>query len=149
MQRESGRLIEVLVVEDNPGDRVLLELGLQESRASYRLHVAEDGEQAIRMLVKGDLFGMAKRPDLILLDLNLPKRSGHEVLEMIRADEKLQLIPVVVLTSSNAPSDIRAAYERGANSYLRKPSNLEDTLDLMQTVQHYWLDLAMLPDGNF
>lgn len=84
-------------------------------------------------------------PDLIFLDLNLPKRSGHELLVFIRADARLRSIPVVILSSSQAPSDILSAYSNGANSYFPKPKDLQATLDLMRTVEHYWLELAWLP----
>lgn len=123
---------------------MLLEYGLQEAGSTYKLQVARDGEEAIDVLRQ---ISAAREtpPDLILLDLNLPKRSGHEVLAMIKGDPTLRLIPVVILSSSQAPSDIMAAYRQGANSYLQKPSNIEGTLDLMRTVEHYWLDLAFLP----
>jgi CheY-like chemotaxis protein len=134
----------MLLVEDNPADVVLLKYGLEEAEAAYDLQVAKDGEEAASILrdikASNDI-----RPDLILLDLNLPKRSGHEVLAIVKADTWLRFIPVVILSSSEAPSDIMSAYGHGANSYLRKPSSLDESLDLIRTVEHYWLNLALLP----
>jgi two-component system, chemotaxis family, response regulator Rcp1 len=140
LQRHQNRPVDLLLVEDNPGDVLLLKIGLEGAKATYRLHVAEDGEQAIQLLA-----GELHRPDLILLDLNLPKRTGHEVLKFIKGHKRFQVTPVVVLTSSSSPLDIATAYQFGANSYLQKPTSIDETLDLIRTIEHYWLDLAMLP----
>lgn len=144
MYRNSGRHVRVLLVEDNPADVVLLKYGLEQAEATYDLQVAKDGDEAARILSSISASNDS-RPDLILLDLNLPKRSGHEVLAIVKSDPWLRFIPVVVLTSSAAPSDVLAAYSHGANSYLRKPISLDGALDLIRTVEHYWLNLALLP----
>lgn len=147
MYRTLGRPVRLLLVEDNPSDVMLLTIGLKEARTAYSLQVAADGEEAVRLL--GNISSPAAHvfPDLILLDLNLPRLSGHEVLARIKADPRLCLIPVVVLTSSQNRDDVLAAYRRGASSYLQKPRTLDETLDLMRTVEHYWLDLAILPES--
>jgi two-component system, chemotaxis family, response regulator Rcp1 len=140
------RAVELLLVEDNPGDAALVKEGLREAHAQYEIHVAPDGEEALRFLRKQGVHQNAQRPDLILLDLNLPRYDGHEVLADIKADPSLRVIPVIILTSSTAPRDIENAYAKGANSYLQKPQTLDQTFDLMKTIEHYWLDFALLPD---
>lgn len=145
MHRTLNRPVRLLLVEDNPSDVMLLTIGLKEARASYTLQIAEDGDKAVRLLATIRSSATHNLPDLILLDLNLPRLSGHQVLARIKADPRLRLIPVVVLTSSQNHADIIAAYEGGASSYLQKPTTLDETLDLMRTVEHYWLDLAILP----
>ncbi len=149
--RELNRYVSVLLVEDNPADVTMFKLGLEETRARCRLEIATDGKQAIDLLlhaVKGSVSADVMRPDLILLDLNIPKIGGHEVLRIIRADPRFQSIPVVILTSSRSRSDVVTAYSDGANSYLQKPQTLEDFLDMMRTIEHYWLDLALLPSSG-
>jgi chemotaxis family two-component system response regulator Rcp1 len=140
LYRELHRPIHLLLVEDNPADAKLLEFALQEGQAKYQLSLALDGQQALEYLQ-----GEQNRPDLILLDLNLPRLNGHQVLRALKADPRLRAIPVVVLTSSRAPSDILEAYGQGASSYLAKPVSLDETFDLVRTIEHYWLDLALLP----
>lgn len=147
VHRTLARPVRLLLVEDNPTDVMLLTIGLKEADAAYTLEVAEDGQKALDLLASVDSSAPYKFPDLIFLDLNLPRLSGHDVLARIKADPRLRLIPVVVLTSSQAPADILSAYARGASSYLQKPRSLEDTFDLMRTVEHYWLDLALLPES--
>jgi CheY-like chemotaxis protein len=141
----STRPARLLLVEDNPADAMLLRTALREVRTEYRLHVATDGEDAMQYLLKDGPSAAENRPDLILLDLNLPKVDGHQVLQMVKTNKDLRAIPVVVLTSSLAPSDIAMAYARGANSYLEKPSDIEKVFDLVRTLKHYWLDLSLLP----
>jgi two-component system, chemotaxis family, response regulator Rcp1 len=144
--RTLARPVRLLLVEDNPTDVMLLTLGLKETQASYTLQVAEDGQAAVDILAQVVSSGH-NHPDLIFLDLNLPRLSGHDVLAKIKADPTLRLIPVVVLTSSQNRTDIMTAYARGASSYLQKPRTLDETLDLMRTVEHYWLNLAILPES--
>jgi CheY-like chemotaxis protein len=132
----------LLLVEDNPADAMLLETALNEVNTRWRLHLALDGEEAVRYLLHEE---RGNRPDLILLDLNLPRVHGHELLRMIKTNSDLHTIPVVILTSSRAPSDIARAYNSGANSYIQKPPDLEGTYDLARTIHHYWLDLVSLP----
>lgn len=143
LPRESEPVRRLLLVEDNPADAMLLETALNEVSTRCRLHLALDGEQALRYLLHE---GPANRPDLILLDLNLPRVHGHELLRLIKTNNDLHTIPVVILTSSRAPSDIARAYSSGANSYIQKPPDLDATYDLARTIHHYWLDLVSLPD---
>ena len=145
MSRDLNRPLRLLLVEDNPADAMLVEIGLENTQAPYKLEVAKDGAEAIELLLQIDRDSVSARPDLILLDLNLPKVTGHDVLLMIKAHPNLQAIPVIVLSSSSAQSDIITAYRHGANSYLRKRASIEETFDLMGTLHHYWRDFALLP----
>ena len=140
MYRELCRPIHLFLVEDNLADAKLLEFALQEGQAKYQLSLALDGQQALEYLQAEQ-----NCPDLILLDLNLPRLNGHQVLQALKADPRLRAIPVVVLTSSRDPADILQAYGQGASSYLAKPVSLDETLKLVRTMEHYWLDLALLP----
>jgi chemotaxis family two-component system response regulator Rcp1 len=151
LYRDLHRVAHVLLVEDNPADVMLLKLGLEETGAACRLQIAIDGQNAIELLRQAaeELTSPeAGLPDLILLDLNLPKLNGHQVLRIIRSDPRFRLIPVVVLTSSISRSDVLSAYGAGANSYLQKPKSLESSLDLLRTIEHYWLELALLPTNG-
>lgn len=147
-QEVIGRDLEILVVEDNEADVRLIREGLAEINLRCRLNVVEDGEEAGDYLYRRGRFRSAPRPDLIILDLNLPRRSGVEVLETIKTDLNLKRIPVVVLTSSESVRDVNSAYDRGANTYFRKPSDLDQIYDLMKTLNHYWLNLAVLPTAQ-
>lgn len=122
---------------------MLLEAALNEVTTRCRLHLALDGEQAVQYLFHEQ---PVNRPDLILLDLNLPRMHGHEVLRLIKTNNDLHTIPVLILTSSLAPSDIARAYRSGANSYIQKPPDIDATYDLARTIHHYWLDLVSLPE---
>jgi two-component system, chemotaxis family, response regulator Rcp1 len=135
----------LFLVEDNPADAMLVEIGLENTRAAYTLEVAKDGAEAIEFLLQMGKDRGCSRPDLILLDLNLPRVTGQEVLRMIKGDPNLQAIPVIVLSSSSEQSDVVTAYRCGANSYLQKRASIEETFDLMGTLRHYWLDFAVLP----
>jgi CheY-like chemotaxis protein len=143
--RDLQRPLRLLLVEDNPADVRLLDIALAKGPAKCEIHVATDGEQALQFLFAERRPEAAQRPDLILLDLNLPRLNGQEVLQRIKKDRHLCTIPVVVFTSSQLPSDILTAYKHGANSYLPKPKGLDELLDLVRTLEHYWLDLALLP----
>lgn len=145
LYRQLNRSIRLLLVEDNPSDVMLLQYGLDEAQSTYSLQVAVDGEEAARTLERISAAGNGERPDLIFLDLNLPKRDGHELLAIIKTDPRLSSIPVVILSSSEAPSDVLSAYRNGANTYLSKPRSLEDMLDMMRTIEHYWGRFALLP----
>jgi len=139
----------LLLVEDNPADSFVFEEALREvAPSACRLVVAETGQTALDVLFRLGKHENAPRPDLILLDLNLPGLHGHEVLRTIKEDRSLRRIPVVVLTSSRAASDVLEAYDRGANSYLQKPFTLDQAVDLVRTLRHYWLDLTLLPSAN-
>jgi len=142
---QSHRPLELLIIEDNPGDVRLLEEAFQELKANVRIRVAKDGAEGIEMLSKTHESKASWRPDLILLDLNLPKVSGHEVLAKIKSDPRTRWIPVIVLTSSRAESDVRRAYESHANAYLRKPSTLDGLMAAAQDVKNFWMETATLP----
>lgn len=133
----------VLLVEDDPLDVTLIRRALSRTNFEFELRVLDDGEQAINF-AKQHIAG-SWTPDLILLDLNLPRRLGGEVLEVLKAHSKLRLVPVVVLTSSDANSDVLNAYSSGASSYVRKPFSIDSIDDLVRTLQHYWFELVILP----
>lgn len=144
------RPIEILLVEDNPGDVRLTREALKEGKVLNHLHVVEDGEDAVRFLRREGEFDGAVRPDLVLLDLNLPRKSGHEVLEEIKTDTDLRRIPVVVLTSSEAETDIARSYDRYANAYITKPVDLDQFISVVRAVEDFWLEVVRLPaeDGR-
>ena len=145
MRRDASPL-NILLVEDNPGDVRLMEEALRESHDRTRLHVVNDGEAAIGFLRHCSGFERAPRPDLIFLDLNLPRRDGREVLADIKNDEQLKRIPVVVLTTSEADRDITAAYDLHANCYVKKPIELERFLHVIRECQRFWGAIVQLPD---
>jgi CheY-like chemotaxis protein len=139
------RPVEILLVEDNPGDVVLIREGLRGARASTRVSVATNGEAALDRLRGQGEFAEAPRPDLILLDLNLPRLGGREVLAAIKSDNGLRRIPVVVLTSSQAEPDVAASYDLHANCYVSKPTDLEEFLRVVRGIEQFWLGVARLP----
>jgi two-component system, chemotaxis family, response regulator Rcp1 len=140
-----ARPIEILLVEDNPGDVLLTREALDEGQVPNRLWVARDGEEAMALLRHQEPHAATPRPDVILLDLNLPCKDGREVLAEIKADPDLRRIPVLILTTSKAEQDIRHAYDHHANSYLVKPADLEQFLALMEAVEGFWLSRVTLP----
>ena len=140
-----GRPVEILLVEDNPGDVRLTAEALQEAKVWNRLSVTPDGVEALAFLRRQDTYGAAPRPDVILLDLNLPKRDGREVLAEIKADEHLKTIPVVILTTSKAEQDILRTYELHANCYITKPVDLEQFLNVVRAIEDFWLCVVKLP----
>ena len=137
--------IEILLVEDNPGDVELTREGLAEGRVHNRLWVVEDGEQALEFLHGRGRFAGCPRPDLVLLDLNLPRRNGIEVLAAVKADERLRTIPVVVLTSSQAEEDIARSYELHANCYVSKPVDFAQFSRVVRSVEDFWFSIVKLP----
>jgi CheY-like chemotaxis protein len=139
---------DILLVEDNPADVDLTRESLEEARILSNLHVAKDGVEAMAFLRREAPYEEAPRPDLMLLDLNLPRKDGQEVLEECKADESLRKIPVVVLTSSEAESDIMRAYDLHANSYVVKPVGLDQFVDIMERIGGFWLRVVALPDGE-
>jgi CheY-like chemotaxis protein len=139
------RPTEVLMVEDNPGDVLLTREAFKDSVSPPRLSVVGDGEEAIAFLRRKGKYGDAPRPDLVLLDLNLPKKSGREVLEEIKADPDLRRIPVIVLTSSAADKDILQCYDLQANSFITKPVDLSQFEAVVEAMRAFWLDHARLP----
>lgn len=137
--------IEILLVEDNPGDVRLTTEALSEAKVRNHLTVAADGVEALAMLRREGRHAAVPRPDLILLDLNLPKKGGREVLEEVKADESLKDIPVVILTTSQAERDIIESYRLHANAYVTKPVDLEQFLKVVQTIEQFWLEIVKLP----
>jgi chemotaxis family two-component system response regulator Rcp1 len=143
--RNGGRPIEILLVEDNPGDVRLTVEALKEGKVSNHLHVAKDGVEALAFLRQEGKYADAHRPDVILLDLNLPKKDGREVLEEIKADEHLRRIPVVVLTTSSSEQDVLRSYDLHANCYITKPVDLEQFMDVVKGIEDFWLSVVKLP----
>ena len=145
MSRGPGVAIEILLVEDNPGDVRLTKEALKEARVRNHLHVARDGAEAMSFLRREGPHAGAPRPDLVLLDLNLPKRNGREVLADIKGDPSLQHIPVVILTTSQAEQDIFESYRLRANAYVTKPVDLEQFLKVVSAIEQFWLEIVRLP----
>jgi CheY-like chemotaxis protein len=139
------RPFEILLVEDNPGDVRLAMEALQEGVVRKNVHVAEDGVAAIEYLQRLSIAGRGALPDLVLLDLNLPKRNGHEVLAEIRRDVQLRRIPVVVFTSSAAAPDVHQAYDLHANCYVTKPPGFAELVETIKRIEIFWLTVATLP----
>ena len=140
-----GRPIEVLLVEDSPGDVRLTREALREANRSIHLHVACDGVEAMAFLRKEGAHAYAVIPDLILLDLNLPKMDGREVLAHIKADDRLKVIPTIILTTSEAEADIKRSYELHANCYLSKPVQLDQFESVVKSINDFWLTQVRLP----
>jgi len=139
------RAVNILLIEDNPGDVRLTQEAFKEGSISLNLDVVMDGVEAINFLRKQAPFEDATSPDLILLDLNLPKKDGREVLQEIKADEGLKRIPVVVLTTSNAETDILKSYNLRVNCYINKPVDFDKFFDIIQKIEDFWLSTAILP----
>lgn len=139
------KALHILLVEDNPGDVRLVREALRDSDTPLELNVVNDGEQAIQFLSRGGSFRSAPRPDLVLLDLNLPKKSGHEVLAEIKTSDEWRSIPVLVYTSSDADADVNGAYDLHANCYVRKPSNLDEVVQVLRCIEMFWLRRTRLP----
>ncbi|RME58573.1 MAG: response regulator [Caldilineae bacterium] len=135
----------VLLVEDNPADVHLVRIVFDELRSAVDLRVVQDGVEALNFLHRRPPYNQAPRPDLILLDLNMPRMRGLEFLQAMRADPSLRVTPVIVLTTSNAKSDILLAYELGANSYITKPTSFDAFLETMAAVDRFWFRVARLP----
>ncbi|MCA9971271.1 MAG: response regulator [Anaerolineales bacterium] len=135
----------ILLVEDNPGDVRLTQEALKEGKVLNELHVAKDGVEALDFLFRRGAHADAPRPDVILLDLNLPKMNGHEVLAEIKADPRLKPIPVVILTTSSAEDDIVRTYNLHANCYITKPVDLEQFITVVQSVEDFWFTIVKLP----
>lgn len=142
---DSARLIEVLLVEDNPGDVRLTREALKDGRLLNNLSVVGDGVEALSFLRRQGKFVEAALPDLILLDLNLPKKDGREVLAEIKADPALRRIPVVVLTTSSAEEDILKTYDLHANCYITKPVDLEQFMRVIKSIEDFWVSVVKLP----
>jgi CheY-like chemotaxis protein len=148
MGLDQDRPIEILLVEDNPGDVRLTQEVFKEGKIRNQLNVAWNGEEALAYLHREGRFANAPRPDIILLDLNLPRKGGREVLAEIKADPKLRCIPVVILTTSQADQDITESYNQHANCYIVKPVDLDHFIDVVRTVEGFWLQIVTLPHGE-
>jgi len=140
-----GKPVEILLVEDNAGDVGLIEEVFEEAKIRNNIHVAEDGEEAISFLHGKGKFSGSPRPDIIILDLNLPKKDGREVLREIKADENLHNIPVIVLTTSNAEKDILKSYDLHANAYVTKPLDFNQFMKVIESIENFWLEIIRLP----
>ena len=140
-----GRSAEILLVEDNPGDVRLTEEVLKEGKVQNNLNIVYNGVEALKFLRKQDEFSDSPQPDLILLDLNLPMKDGREVLEEIKKDIELKKIPVVVLTTSQAEEDILKVYDLNANCYISKPVELNEFIDVVKSIEDFWLSIVKLP----
>ncbi len=145
INKESCRPIEILMVEDNPGDVRLTVEALKEGKIRNNFNTVADGVEALAYLRRQGPYAEATRPDLILLDLNLPKKSGPEVLAEIKEDPDLRRIPVVILTVSKAEQDILKTYNLHANCYITKPVELDQFLEVVKSIENFWLTVVMLP----
>ncbi len=141
------RSVKILLVEDNPGDARLTIEAMREAKVHNQMHVVEDGVEAMQFLRRQGRYGDAPRPDLILLDLNLPKKDGREVLAEVKADPALKRIPVVVLTTSRAEEDVLRAYDLHANCYVTKPVDLAQFMKIVAQIDEFWVNVVTLP-GN-
>jgi CheY-like chemotaxis protein len=142
---QNSRPIEILLVEDNLGDMRLTQEALKDGKVVNNLHNAVDGVEAMAFLRKEGKYADAPRPDVILLDLNMPRKDGREVLAEIKADPDLKRIPVVVLTTSAAEEDILATYDLHANSYITKPVDLDQFISIVRSIEDFWLAIVQLP----
>ncbi|MGH1404788.1 MAG: response regulator [Alphaproteobacteria bacterium] len=138
-------MFDVLVVEDQEVDVIFLRKAFERSDYAVNLHVVQDGEEALNFLYQRDQYKSSERPSLILLDIKMPRKSGHEVLSIIKADDDLKYIPVVMFSSSDAPSDVKKSYGHYANAYLQKPRNFEDMEDIVNVLCRFWLSHVKLP----
>jgi len=148
MTMTEARPIEILLIEDSPSDTELTVEALKEAKVRNSLSVVEDGVQAIEFLRHQGVYADAPRPDLILLDLNLPRKDGREVLAEIKTDPKLKHIPVIILTSSKAETDILKTYDLHANCYITKPLEFDHFLRVFKSIEDFWLSVVTLPGGK-
>jgi len=145
MHANGNKEIEILLVEDNPGDVRLAQEALKESKVRNNMFVVDDGVEAMKFLRRQGKYANAPRPDLILLDLNLPLKSGREVLAEVKTDDSLKRIPVVILTVSRDEQDILKAYDLHANCYITKPLDFEQFMKITRTIEEFWLTIVKLP----
>lgn len=141
----AAKPIEILLVEDSRGDIGLIEEVFEDAKIRNNLHIAEDGEEAILFLNQQGQFLDAPRPDIILLDLNLPKKDGREVLQEVKEDDNLKNIPIVVLTTSKAEEDILKSYNLHANAYITKPVDFDQFIKVIKSIEDFWLQVVKLP----
>lgn len=137
--------VHILLVEDNPGDARLILEALKESKLKTQVSMVSDGVEAMSFLRREGRYANALRPDIMLLDLNLPRKDGRELLEEIKSDPDFKLIPVLVLTTSSSHDDIVSSYARHANSYITKPADMDEFLQVVKSVENFWFDIAKLP----
>ena len=147
-EHEAGAMIQVLLVEDDPGDVLITREAFEENKVRNQLNVVNDGVKALAYLRQEGGYADAPRPDLILLDLNLPKMGGHEVLEQIKSDADLQRIPVVVLTTSDAEEDVLRSYNLHANAYVTKPVDFERFLSVVRQIDDFFVTVVKLPSNS-
>ena len=147
MNKDQGRPIEILLVEDSPSDTELTLEALRDFRVRNNVNVVEDGVLALDFLNRRGPYTESPRPDLIMLDLNLPRKDGREVLAVIKSDERFRSIPVVVLTTSRADQDILRAYQLNANCYINKPVDFNQFLKVVRSIETFWLFVVTLPPG--
>ena len=140
-----ARPIEILLVEDDPGDVLITTEALEQSKLANNLHTVENGEEAVAFLRREGEYADAVRPDLVLLDLNLPRRDGREVLAEIKADPELRRIPVVVLTTSSSEEDVLRSYQLHANAYVTKPVDFEGFIEAIKQIDHFFVSVVQLP----
>lgn len=147
MQTHSGpvRPVDILLVEDNPGDVRLIQEGLRDGKILNHLSTVSDGQKAMDLLHKLGGYAQATRPELILLDLNLPRKDGREVLQEVKADPDLRSIPVVIITSSPVEEDILKSYKAYANCYITKPLDLHKFITVVKSIEDFWLSIVRLP----
>ena len=145
MNGPRGRAVEILLVEDNPGDVRLIQEALRDGKVWNNPHVVTDGEAALDFVYRRGPFTQAPRPDMVLLDLNLPKKDGREVLAVIKSDPDLKRIPVVVLTTSKEEEDVLRAYNLAANCYVTKPVEFEEFMKVIRAIEDFWLTIVALP----
>ena len=145
---QTGRSINILLVEDNPGDVRLAQEGMKESKMLNKMHVVKDGVEAMAFLRHEGPYSDAPQPDLILLDLNLPKKDGRVVLTEIKSDEDLKRIPVVILTTSRSEEDILKTYDHHANCYITKPIDFDQFMNVVNSIDTFWLNIVMLPPSG-
>ncbi|OKH22623.1 response regulator [Hydrococcus rivularis NIES-593] len=144
-ERDFNKPIEILLIEDNPGDIELTKIALEDNKMTINLSVVEDGVEALKFLKKEGKYANAPHPDLILLDLNLPKKDGREVLAEMKADPILKRIPVVILTTSQAEEDVLRAYNLCANCYITKPVDFDRFVKIVRSIENFWFTIVKLP----
>ncbi len=147
-EESTCKAIHILLVEDNPGDVRLTQEILKDAKVANKLYVVKDGVEALAFLRGSGKYAGSPPPDLILLDLNLPKKDGREVLSEIKADERLKRIPVVVLTVSKSEDDVLKSYNLHANCYITKPVNLEQFVSVVRSIENFWLTIVKLPPSE-
>ncbi len=142
------KAIHILLVEDNEGDILLTKEAFEDAKLLTRLSVVRDGKEAVDFLTKEGSYKEAESPDLLLLDVNLPKKNGHEVLQFIKEDERLKHIPVIMFTTSSSETDINFSYQNHANCYITKPVDVNDFLSVITRIENFWISIVTLPTSK-